>query len=89
MTIFALQLAVGIYAYVQVNEDGDVTPLVERSLKSAFDEYNDSNEVREAFDVMQKEVSKTIAITTHITLTTVRIETVYISLFNNCQHLHT
>lgn len=60
LTIFALQLAVGIYAYVQVNEDGDVTPLVERSLKSAFDEYNDSNEVREAFDVMQKEVSKTL-----------------------------
>lgn len=55
LTIFALQLAIGIYAYVQVNEDGDVRPLVERSLRSAFDEYEKNNEVREVFDVMQKE----------------------------------
>ncbi|GLV41921.1 Tetraspanin 39D [Carabus blaptoides fortunei] len=55
LTIFALQLAIGIYAYVQVKEDGDVRPLVERSLESAFVEYEKSNEVREVFDVMQKE----------------------------------
>lgn len=57
LTIFAIQLAIGIYAYLQVKEsDGDIKPFLEESMMKSFKQRDQNKEVAEFFDVIQKEL---------------------------------
>lgn len=58
LTLFVLQLALAVYAYIQVDKnEGRVDPFIEETMTDAFKNYNNNKETREAFDFVQQEVT--------------------------------
>lgn len=56
LIIFFIQLAIGIYAFMQIDKsDGNIQPLIKDTMTKAYEHYNNDKETREAFNFVQQE----------------------------------
>jgi len=53
LSLFIIQVAIGVFAFLQVKDTNDYKGELEKGLKKAFDHYDQNKETREAVDVTQ------------------------------------
>lgn len=54
--IFFIQLAIGVYTYLQVDKTGQIQPVIKSSLEKGFESYNVNKDAREAMNFVQEQV---------------------------------